>query len=180
MNQVSNILTTLLARIIILGLTLLSSILLARMLGPEGRGLFALVLLLPELVNNFALLGFHEANTIYAGLQPKARQTLVWHSVVLAGIVGGLIAILGIYFITLGTPWAPALVRGPLWLYLLPLSLIPCRLIADYWGAILRGMNRILLLNVVEVGRKLIEYLRQTESLAKPMINGIPSTRLYR
>jgi O-antigen/teichoic acid export membrane protein len=156
MNLVSNILTTLLARIIVLGLTLLSSILLARTLGPEGRGLFALVLLLPELVSNFALLGFHEANTIYAGLEPKTRQTLVWHSVVLAGIVGGLIAILGIYFITLGTPWSQALVRGPLWLYLLPLSLIPCRLIADYWGAILRGMNRIFLLNVVEVGRKLV------------------------
>jgi hypothetical protein len=46
MNLTFNILTTLSARIVTLGLFLISSIILARWPGPEGRGVFALVLLL--------------------------------------------------------------------------------------------------------------------------------------
>ena len=50
---------------------------LARTLGPEGRGLLALVLLLPELVKCFALLGFEQANAVYAGLEPEGHRLVV-------------------------------------------------------------------------------------------------------
>lgn len=149
-----NILTTLMARMTLLILALISSVVLARMLGPEGRGLFALVLLLPELASNLGLLGFDQANAVYAGLEPKKRHTLVWQSAVVAAVVGGTVALAGIGFFLLGAPGFQSLVRGPLWLYLLPLALVPCKLLAVYWGAILRGMNHIVLLNGVEVGTK--------------------------
>lgn len=154
MNLAWNILTTLSARIVTLVLALVSSIVLARILGPEGRGLFALVLLLPELATSFGLLGFEQANAVYAGLQPAGRRALVWQSAALAGAVGGLIAAAGMYFILLGAPGFQALIRGPLWLYLCPLSLVPGKLVIEYWGAVLRGMNRIWLLNIFEVGTK--------------------------
>lgn len=154
MNLVWNILTTLSARFVTLALALISSIVLARMLGPEGRGLFALVLLLPELVGSFSLLGFEQANAVYAGLEPGKRQALVWHSAAIAGVVGSVTVTAGVFFLALGAPGFQALVRGPLWLYLLPLSTVPGGLVTQYWGAILRGMNHILLLNMVEVGTK--------------------------
>jgi O-antigen/teichoic acid export membrane protein len=156
MNLVWNILTTLSARIVVLALALISSILLARLLGPDGRGLFALTLLLPELASSFALLGFEQANAVYAGLEPDRRRALVWQSAALAGGVGGLIAIAGMSYVALGAPGFRGLVHGPLWLYLLPLAIVPGRLVVEYWGAILRGMNRIILLNAVEVGRKVV------------------------
>src|SRR5438309_6222356 len=126
---------------------------LARFLGPEGRGLFALVLLLPELVRSFGLLGFEQANAVYAGIDPAARRSLVWQSAAIAGVVGGIAVVIGICGLTFASP-LQSLVRGPLWLYLLPLVIVPGGLLVDYWGSILRGMNHILLLNVVEVGTK--------------------------
>ncbi len=156
MNLALNILTTLSARIIILVLALVSSIVLARTLGPEGQGLFALVLLLPELAKSFSLLGFDQANAVYAGLESEKRSALVWHSAIIAGVVGGLTTAAGMGFLIFGAPGSHALLRGPLWLYLLPLSIVPGGLVVEYWGAIIRGMNRILLLNFVEVGRKVV------------------------
>jgi O-antigen/teichoic acid export membrane protein len=155
MSLMWNILSTLVARLVVLGLALASSILLARLLGPEGRGLFALVLLLPELASKFALLGFEQANAVYAGLKPEGRRALVWQSAAVAGAVGGGVAVAGIGYILLGAPGFQALARGPLWLYVLPLAILPVQLVAEYWWAILRGMNRIALLNVVEVVRKI-------------------------
>jgi O-antigen/teichoic acid export membrane protein len=149
-----NILTTLTARIALLALALISSVLLARLLGPEGRGLFALVLLLPGWARSVGLLGFEQANAVYAGLQPEKRRALVWQSAAIAGVVGGIVAVAGMGFFALEAPGSQVLVHGPLWLYLLPLSVVPAALATEYWGAILRGMNRILLLNVVEVGTR--------------------------
>ena len=151
MNLTRNILTTLSARIIVLGIALVSSMVLARALGPEGRGLFALVLLLPELATSFALLGFEQANAVYAGLEPGGRRALVWQSAVTACVTGGLITLGGVYYVSLGAPGFHSLLRGPLWLYIVPLALVPGRVLMQYWGAVLRGMNRIFLLNLIEV-----------------------------
>ena len=64
MKLVSNILTTFSARVGLLVLALISSVVLARTLGPERRGVVALVLLLPELAMTFAILGFDQANAV--------------------------------------------------------------------------------------------------------------------
>jgi O-antigen/teichoic acid export membrane protein len=68
--------------------------------------------------------------------------------------MGGASAVAGICFLALGAPGFHVLLRGPLWLYVLPLSTIPGVLVIAYWWAILRGINRIFLLNVVEVAGK--------------------------
>lgn len=159
MNLGRNIFTTLSARIIVMGIALISSMVLARVLGPEGRGLFALALLLPELAKSLGLLGFEQANAVYAGLEPTARRALAWHSALTALVVGSLVAAGGAWYVLLGAPGLQASLRGPLWLYLVPLMLVPARLLIEYWIALLRGMNRILVLNVVEVGGRVAVFL---------------------
>jgi len=154
MTLTRNILTTLSARIATLALAVLSSIVLTRWLGPDGRGLFTLVLLLPGLTINLGLLGFDQANTVYAGLKPDKRPALFWHSVVIALGAGTLLAVAAIGFVAVGAPGFGNLVRGSLWLYAVPLSIVPIRLVAEYASAILRGMNRIVLLSVVEVATR--------------------------
>jgi O-antigen/teichoic acid export membrane protein len=69
-------------------------------------------------------------------------------------VVGGVIAVVGACFLGFRIPGSQSLLHGPLWLYLLPLSMVPAGLVTEYWWAILRGMNWISLLNVVEVGTK--------------------------
>lgn len=149
-----NILTTFSSRVIVLGLALVSSMVLARALGPEMRGLFALVMLLPEMARNFGLLGIEEATAVYAGLAPEGRRALVWHSARTAAVVGGFLALCGVAYFLLGAPGFPGLAAVPPWLGAIPFLLIPARLLIEYWLAILRGMNRILALNLVEVGTK--------------------------
>lgn len=159
MKLVQNILTTLSVRIVLVAMALISSVILARILGPEGRGLFALVFLLPELLRSFALLGFEQANAVYAGLEPHGRRALVWQSLGVAIVVGGVVTIAGMAFLAMGAPGFDTLVRGPLWLYLLALAMVPGMLVIEYWYAIIRGMNKILLLNVVDVGTKVVSLL---------------------
>jgi O-antigen/teichoic acid export membrane protein/ubiquinone/menaquinone biosynthesis C-methylase UbiE len=150
-----NILTTFASRVVIMMLALASSVILARFLGPDGRGLFALVLLLPECARTLGLLGFEQSNVVYAGLQPNNRHILVWHSVLIAATVGISVGVAGILFISLGAPGFPSLLRGPRWIYWIPFSVMPFALASDYLGSILRGMNRIFVINVLDVGTKI-------------------------
>src|SRR6266850_5667540 len=159
MSLASNIATTFAARMSMLGLAFVSSIMLARLLGPEGRGTLALVCLLPDLAAILGRLGFDSANTVFAGLDPRRRRLLVWQSVALAGVMGGTMAIVGAWYVSLGAPGFTTLVRGPLALYLLPLALVPVVLVNEYWKAIVRGMNCILILNLLEVGATVLGVL---------------------
>jgi Na+-driven multidrug efflux pump len=62
------------------------------------------------------------------------------------------------YFL-MGAPGFEALATAPPTLVLLLLATIPARLVVEYWGAILRGMNRIQMLNLFEIGGKLAPFL---------------------
>lgn len=137
-------------------LALIGSIALARLLGPEGRGLFALVLLVPDLARSFGLFGFDQANTVYAGLEPAHRRALVGQSTLLGIVLGGIIALASIGFFVLHAPGSDTLIHGPLWLYVLPLVVVPAALTSEYWGAIIRGTNRIALINALDVGTKIV------------------------
>ena len=155
-SLVSNIATTFAARVSMLGLAFVSSIMLARVLGPEGRGTLALVCLLPDVAAMLGRLGFDSSNTVLAGLDPTRRRLLVWQSVALGAVMGGAMAIGGTWYVSQGAPGFTTLVRGPLALYLLPLALLPVVLVNEYWKAIVRGMNCFLVLNLLEVGATLL------------------------
>jgi len=154
-----NIGSTLVTRVAVLLIALLSSVVLARTLGPEGRGVFALILLLPTLATSLGLLGFEQANAVYAGLAPGSRGVLVWQSAAVALGVGGTVAGVGMAYFLAGAPGFKALAGAPPALVLLLLATIPARLIVDYWGAIIRGMNRIQLINAVEIGTRVIMFV---------------------
>jgi len=156
---IRNIGSTFGTRVAVMLIALLSSVLLARMLGPEGRGVFALILLLPSLATSVGLLGFEQANAVYAGLAPRSRGVLVWQSVAVALGIGGTVAAVGMADVLAGAPGFEALTTAPPALVLLLLATIPARLVVEYWGAIIRGMNRIQLVNVVELGTRVILLL---------------------
>ena len=120
-----NILSTLASRIAMMCLALASSMVLARVLGPQGRGLFALILVLPEMLRTFGLFGFDQSNAVYAGLSPDGRKALVWHSLLTALVIGCGLAVGGVVYLLHGAPGFPNLLKGPLWLYLLTFATLP-------------------------------------------------------
>jgi O-antigen/teichoic acid export membrane protein len=156
MSLTGNIATTFAARLSLLAMAFVSSMMLARLLGPEGRGTLALVCLLPDLSTMLGRLGFDSANAVFAGLDPTRRRALVWQSVAIAGVAGGAMAIAGAGYVSMGAPGFTTLLRGPLALYLVPLALIPVVLVNEFWKAIVRGMNCIFTLNLLEVGATLV------------------------
>jgi O-antigen/teichoic acid export membrane protein len=82
-------------------LGLVNVLVVARALGPSGRGDVALLTTISFLTANFALLGVNEANANIAGANEETRPALASNSVLLsllfgaaaAGIIGGLIAV---------------------------------------------------------------------------------------
>jgi O-antigen/teichoic acid export membrane protein len=147
------------ARVAVLACALVSSVLLARTLGPEGRGLFALVILLPELATTFGLLGLDHANVVYAGLEPNSRRALVWHSAVVAALLGGSTSLVLVGYVVFGSPGLATLQRAPVSYQLLTLSIIPFAMAVEYWGSIIRGMNHISLNNKFEMATKLTSII---------------------
>jgi O-antigen/teichoic acid export membrane protein len=70
-------------------LSFLGVILVARALGPEGRGEVALLMTIAVLSSTLALLGVDEANVNFGALEPSARRALATNSLVLSLALGG-------------------------------------------------------------------------------------------
>jgi O-antigen/teichoic acid export membrane protein len=75
-----------------LGIAVLSFvgvILVARVLGPAGRGEVALLMTIVVLSSTLALLGVDEANVNFGALEPAARRALATNSLILSLALGG-------------------------------------------------------------------------------------------
>lgn len=70
--------------------SLLNVLILARSLGPTGRGEIAFVIAVWVLTAGLATLGFEEANANFGGRHPERRAALAGNSVVAALVLGGL------------------------------------------------------------------------------------------
>ena len=100
-SAVSSLVITYGTNVAVAVLSLVNVLVVARALGPSGRGDVALLTTISFLTANAALLGVNEANSNIAGADEDARPALATNSVVLAllfgvaaaGIIGGLIVI---------------------------------------------------------------------------------------
>ncbi len=64
---IKNTSITLVTRIVSLGLGIVISILLARILGPENRGIYALIILIPSFAFMFSNMGINSSTVFYMG-----------------------------------------------------------------------------------------------------------------
>jgi O-antigen/teichoic acid export membrane protein len=83
-------------------LSLLNVLLVARVLGPEGRGHVAFLTAIAWLSASLATLGVQEANANFAAAEPRTRRSLATNSVLLAlalggSMVGALVALIAIF-----------------------------------------------------------------------------------
>ena len=74
--------------VIILGF--FSSLIIARMLSPDGRGQFGVASAITALGAQIGILGFHFANTYHVSKKPSLLPTLVSNSLFISGVMGGL------------------------------------------------------------------------------------------
>lgn len=149
-----NVLLTFSRQIITVLLALLTSILIARVLGTEGNGYFGVALLVPMLLARFCDLGISVANTYFIGRQDvsirQAWRTTrrFWLAMIAVGVaLGGSTLWL---FSELLFPGVPAVY---LWL---GLALYPLLLAQGYTASLLRGAQAFAWFNFLFLAGSLL------------------------
>ena len=90
-----NVFETYATRVMLLGVTLLTTIVVARFLGPEGRGLYAVAAALGSLGVQFGNAGLHTANVYYAAREPEQLPLLIGNSLLVGLGCGAILATVG-------------------------------------------------------------------------------------
>jgi O-antigen/teichoic acid export membrane protein len=111
----------------------------ARALGPSGRGDVALLLAIPALTSYLASLGAQEANANLGGSEPHLLPKLVANSVLLAGVLGTAAAGLVAAAVALEPAIGGEVDRGLLWL---SLATVPVLLLRLYLNLLIQSSYR--------------------------------------
>jgi O-antigen/teichoic acid export membrane protein len=146
------IVETFLTRIVLIGIGLTTSIIIARILGPEGRGLYAVAATIAALGVQFGNLGLHASNTYYVAQRPELLASLVGNTLVASFGAGslGAIVVWGIF-----SKW-PHLVQIEGTLLILALASIPFGLAYLLLQNLLVGIQDIHSFNKIEVGNRFL------------------------
>ena len=89
-----DLLVTLVGQLLRIAVVTLNGALLARGLGADARGTYALAIWFPWTFSVVVALGQLQINVTYAGLYKESRAQLFWQSVIIAGLFGGAGAVL--------------------------------------------------------------------------------------
>lgn len=126
-----------------------TSIILARVLGPEGKGIFALATLLPSLVVAFGNFGIGPATAFYVARGDFRRQEILGNNVLLSLALGAVGVLAGFMIIVFFRQRLfPGVASGYLYFVLV---LIPIELFISYTRYVLLGAQSIKKYNYVEI-----------------------------
>ncbi len=96
--KIKNIIQNLGANLLVILLGLVGSIILARWLGPSQRGVFAAIILIPNIIQYFVNFGLSSA-TIYFTAQSNSDKNTIWSNLVFIGFIQSIIGLIIGYFI---------------------------------------------------------------------------------
>lgn len=127
----------------------ITSVILARVLGPEGRGIYALAVLLPSLIVTFGNLGIGPATVYYVARGEFRREEILGNNILLSIGIGGAGILAGLMVVHFSRealfPNVP-----PAYL-LLALALVPGEIFFSYVNYVLLGAQRIKEFNYRQV-----------------------------
>jgi len=145
---------TLASRVVTLVIGVCSSVLLARFLGPEGKGVYALATLVPGLVLTFSNLGIGSATAYYVAQKRFSPREIFGSNLLLALGIGTTGMLVGAGLIVFfGNTILPGVPRRYL---ILALTIIPMRLLFSYTRYILLGMQQFGKYNLISLLRTVL------------------------
>jgi hypothetical protein len=139
-----NVLRTFAAQSLIFPIHALTGILTARLLGPHDRGLYSLLLMIPQTLDILLRLGIAPANVYMICREKVASRDVVSNSVLLAFGLGGLALLLLPFRHVLGETML-ANVDG--WYLTLAVLMVPFYIAATYLTSILFALNQFQAVN---------------------------------
>lgn len=145
---------TFISGVVTLLLSVGSSVILARVLGPEGRGVYTLALLLPALIVTLGNMGVGSAAVYYVARGEYRRQEILGNNVLLSLAIGGFGICIGL---TIALYFREKLFPNvSLGILSLALVLVPLEMFFLAINNILLGVQRILEFNYVQVGQSFL------------------------
>ncbi|HEV2975269.1 MAG TPA: polysaccharide biosynthesis C-terminal domain-containing protein [Solirubrobacteraceae bacterium] len=152
----SDVLLMLGAKVCVLVFGAATTIIVARSLGPAGRGSLASIYALMTLVVQLGTFGVTSANPYFAAREPHLRARIAGNSLWLAGVLGPAMAALAVAIKLL----APGALGGIGWAELsLGMLAVPIMLSSLFLQSILLAEGRTVLYNAVDVGVALATLL---------------------
>jgi len=146
-----NVLETYGTRILVILVTFATAVVIARELGPTGRGLYAVAATLGAIGAQFGNLGLHASNIYYVAKDRALLPALIGNTLTVVLVACGVAALCGIGFVF----WPNAApVHGIL--LLLALASVPAGLAYLLTQGLLLGVNEVRAYNNIECGGKLI------------------------
>src|SRR5215469_10653724 len=88
---IHKIVATYVTRVLLIVLGLVAAVVVTRILGPKGRGLYAIATTTGALGVQFGNMGMHTANVYFAARDPESLAPLVGNSLVMSLGFGGMI-----------------------------------------------------------------------------------------
>jgi O-antigen/teichoic acid export membrane protein len=150
----TNTVITAITGILNLGFGVLTSVILARLLGPEGKGIYTLATLLPSLIVTFGNLGIGPATVYYVARDEFQRREILGNNILLSvgiggfGILAGLVVVL-CFRETVFPGVSPSYL-------LLALVLVPVEFFFSYVNYVLLGAQRIKEFNYVQIAQSVL------------------------
>jgi O-antigen/teichoic acid export membrane protein len=149
-----NVLGTYGTRVFVLIITFATAVVIARELGPTGRGLYAVALTLGAIGAQFGNLGLHASNVYYVAKDRGLLPALIGNTLAVVFVACIVAALGGIGFAF----WPNASpVHGTL--LLLALASVPVSLAFLLIQGLLLGVNEVLAYNNIECGGKLLALM---------------------
>ena len=141
-----NVAETFGTRVFLLGLSVVASVILARILGPAGRGYYAVATAVTGTGVQVGNLGLHASNTYTAARDPSLVPRLFANSLVVAFGAGGAGAAVAFAFLFLRSDLAP--VYG--WVMVLSVAAIPFALGYLLFQSLLLGIHEVRAYNKID------------------------------
>jgi antigen flippase len=147
---------TVLSRGVSVAIGLVSSVITARALGPDGRGLLATLSVITGLSLQFGNPGLHSGNVYFVSREPR-RTSAVLGNTLIVSIAAGLV--LGVLTAALGALRADWFRGVPYPLILLTAAVLPFQFMLLLYQNTLLGMKEIEAFNLFELGNKAATFV---------------------
>ena len=148
------VLITFSSQILIFTLGLVSSIILARVLGPIGNGIYALIILIPAVMLKLGSFGIESANIYFTGSKQYEIQDIVSSSLLKGVLLGSLL--ISLFFVTFHLDIFKNFINSnqidPFYLWIVVLT-VPLSLFSEFILSIILGIEKIIIYNKINIFR---------------------------
>jgi O-antigen/teichoic acid export membrane protein len=152
---IRKVLETIATRMTLMGIGLVMSVVVARILGPEGRGVYAVASTTGALVVQFGNIGLHASNTYYVAKDRELLLPLLSNTFFASLGIGFGLAIIAQILFSIQPGLAP--IQGPI--LMLTLAWVPFGLLYLLLQHLLIGTQKIRAYNTIEIGNRVISVL---------------------